>query len=150
MTDEDALMVCTIQIAKGMVRKGSRPSRLGPSLYDGKMILIDLEDGIEPIPVIVRELDGRESHLCNADELQESIANKYNSKDIKLLSEKSLLERKYRIWGGVEEYKKLFWYLEEVKNMQKVDTICNYCGSRMANLHSEVCSKCGNNDDRKG
>lgn len=81
---------------------------------------------------------GKYKDIGIGSELQESLVKKYGTVDN---LESVVMDRLHTLWGGVENYKKLFGNMKGHHDYDFVDTFCWRCSCRLSD-NRILCVKC--------
>ena len=118
------------------------PDKIATGPYEiSRQSFFELEVGA--IPKIIVKKDGNE--IGTGLEIISSILERVGGHDLENRMNFILQKAKYDLWGGEEEYYKIFFWLKDGKNhsdLDSVDNVCFDCGIRGIPQGQSLCAAC--------
>ncbi len=141
LTDLDCLMIDNIRLLRKWRADKTGPSSCGSYAHDTGRWWFDGSDESRPILVYQGEMGDRSKLFGDEHSVLAEILGRCGEEDLDKRKAGVQQERLYRIWGGREEYRKTFPWLNHA-DKDAVDNHCESCGVRGLPSDRVVCLSC--------
>jgi hypothetical protein len=150
LTDLDCVMIDSIGFLRKTRKSPGGPSSCGSSSSDVGRCWFDGEDKSGLIQVYMGEIGDKSRPVGDENTVMAEIVARCGEHDLSRRKAAVQQERLYRIWGGREEYYRLFPWLKRGglphRDADVVDNACTECGVRGLARGLVRCARCRRGD----